>query len=461
MNLYAFSVLCFAYGSLLTAILALAKNRSKVSIRFLCFTITISVWGSLFSIWINQQYSPETALLLIRISYIFVIFIPVTWLHFVFEFIGKKEPFKYFFAFNYIFSTVLVFFCPTRLMFPGVGPFSNFRYLPMMGPAHHIHLTHYAIIVFYGLHSLLKAYSKAQGYEKIQMRFYVIGVVIGFVSGSTIYFPFYRIPFSSLDLLVLLPLYPIFTGIALIRYELFDIRQIADAFQREKLAMMGTLAASLNHELKTPLFIAMGRLQTYKEALERQAYKTQDEQLSKAGETIESVFGQLSRATDIMQRFLDFVRPSTKPQPRQKFEIETAVNEVLDLISHQVRTSEIQIQKEIEPGLQLESPKHQMEEIFLNLFMNACHAMGKKGTLGIKGYRTGQNVIIEISDTGRGISKENLTKIFDPFFTTKGDKGIGLGLYITKQLIDRCHGRINVTSDPGQGTTFTLEFNRP
>ncbi len=100
MNLYSFSALSFSYGVLLTAILALFKRKDKIAVRFLIFCAMVCGWGFPFSFWITQNYSPETTLNLLRFSYIFVVFIPITWVHFVMDLTGKKEPCKYFYVVN-------------------------------------------------------------------------------------------------------------------------------------------------------------------------------------------------------------------------------------------------------------------------------------------------------------------------------------------------------------------------
>jgi two-component system, NtrC family, sensor kinase len=117
----------------------------------------------------------------------------------------------------------------------------------------------------------------------------------------------------------------------------------------------------------------------------------------------------------------------------------------------------IQLIQQAENGLTVFMNRRQLEEVFFNLIINACHAMEKEGgMLKLNAYRPNKKVIVEIADTGVGIPKENKTRVFDPFYSTKGDQGSGLGLYITKQLIERNGGKISVKSKHGEGTKFTL-----
>ena len=122
----------------------------------------------------------------------------------------------------------------------------------------------------------------------------------------------------------------------------------------------------------------------------------------------------------------------------------------------------------------IQADQRQLEEILFNLIVNACHAMEKGGELVIvseaKQFQTGllcrpaeisRNddwIKITITDTGTGISSEQAKHLFEPFYTTKGEKGTGLGLYITKQLVERNSGKISVQSKEGKGTIFILEF---
>ena len=101
----------------------------------------------------------------------------------------------------------------------------------------------------------------------------------------------------------------------------------------------------------------------------------------------------------------------------------------------------------------------QMSQVFLNLIMNAIHAMPDGGTLRVEGSQVDGNLRISLADTGHGIPDEHLSRIFDPFFTTKETgKGTGLGLTVVKGIIEEHGGTITVESEPGRGTTFTLTF---
>ena len=106
-------------------------------------------------------------------------------------------------------------------------------------------------------------------------------------------------------------------------------------------------------------------------------------------------------------------------------------------------------------------PPSQLNQVFMNILVNAAHAIGPggNGTIVIRTGTEGGGVWVEISDSGKGIPRENLKRIFDPFFTTKPvGKGTGLGLSLSYSIVDKHHGRIEVASEVGEGTTFTLHL---
>jgi signal transduction histidine kinase len=120
----------------------------------------------------------------------------------------------------------------------------------------------------------------------------------------------------------------------------------------------------------------------------------------------------------------------------------------------------IKVQLDLEEHIPLiKGNSGKLQQVFLNLFLNARGAMGAGGTLTVRTRRSGETVDIEVIDTGHGIQPENLSRIFDPFFTTKaGRKGTGLGLSVTYGFVREHNGAIEVDSQPGEGTRFRLEF---
>ena len=275
------------------------------------------------------------------------------------------------------------------------------------------------------------------------------------------FLPIYDILFPQYNLL-LLPIYPIMFSYFMIRHKLFDVEQIVQAFQKEKLATIGLLVASVNHEIRNPLYSAKSLLESYLE-MKREGLSHKDPDV-----VSEKALKQIERALDVITKLNRFAKPTQEPSPTSQASIQEAIKNVLDLISYEFELDKIHIKNQVDSNTPpIQADQRQLEEILFNLIVNACHAMkegqetGDKrqgGRLEIKSTSHSSHVTIEIKDSGTGIPPEQAKHLFEPFHTTKGDKGTGLGLYITKQLVERNGGKIMVESKEGQGTIFRLEF---
>jgi two-component system NtrC family sensor kinase len=144
------------------------------------------------------------------------------------------------------------------------------------------------------------------------------------------------------------------------------------------------------------------------------------------------------------------------------------VNQIIDdtlaLLAHQFKTAKVEVQHELAPKLPaIQGNPGRLQQVFLNLFLNAKDAMPGGGTLRVS-TRNGDSVSVNVSDTGSGIAAENIQRIYDPFFTTKSspregqNRGTGLGLSVTYGIIQEHAGKIRVESRHGEGTTFILDF---
>ena len=219
----------------------------------------------------------------------------------------------------------------------------------------------------------------------------------------------------------------------------------------EKLASIGRLAAGIAHEINNPLTSVL----TFGSLLLRKA-ETDGQK-----EKLDIIVKETTRVREIVRRLLNFSR-QTEPR-KENCDINLIVESALSLTKNQLKAREnaITVKKELGelPSLQLDP--NQMLEVFVNIIINAMDAMAKGGELGIETGLTedAKAVEIRISDTGCGISKENLEKVFDPFFTTKEvGKGTGLGLAVTYGIIDGHNGSIDVESEVGKGTMFVIRL---
>ncbi|MFH1878245.1 MAG: ATP-binding protein [Candidatus Omnitrophota bacterium] len=272
--------------------------------------------------------------------------------------------------------------------------------------------------------------------------------------------------FTQDDIDILLPLAQTLS-IAITNAQLFVklSEAQAQAAQREKMAVIGTLSAGINHEICNPLGIARGHCEMFLLNMKEGLYKTksQEELLEKAQEIMKKVIHETDRATVITKKLSSFAKPS-KDELQNDVSIEHEVNEVVALVEHDLKLDNINVITEIQPDLPfIVADKKQIQEILFNLIRNAAQAIQAvphRGNILIRAASAGKKVHVYIEDTGVGISKKNLAQIFHPFFTTKEPgKGTGLGLFIVKQVVERNNGHISIQSEQGKGTVFTLVFN--
>jgi two-component system NtrC family sensor kinase len=219
--------------------------------------------------------------------------------------------------------------------------------------------------------------------------------------------------------------------------------------QSDKLSSIGLLAAGVAHEVNTPLAV----ISTYAQMLAKQV--SDDEQKSKL---LEKIAKQTFRASEIVNSLLNFSR--TSQSAFEEVDLNKVLRETLSLIQPQLSKGGIRI--EFEAGADLPPVRGnagKMQQVFLNLFLNARDAMENGGVLSISSEAREGMVHVEVADTGKGIPPEDLPKIYDPFFTTKAArKGTGLGLAVTYGIVREHGGTIEVDSRVGAGTRFRLEF---
>ncbi len=220
-------------------------------------------------------------------------------------------------------------------------------------------------------------------------------------------------------------------------------------FQAEKLAAIGQLAAGMAHEINNPLFVISGRLEMILE---------QKGLLNNLRKDLVIINTQADRIRKLVDRLLKFARQT--PPKLETININDAIEGVLPFLSyHKSLTSNIAIVKDLATDLRsINGDLNQLQEVFMNLFINAYQAMPEGGKLHIKtGNFMNRFAEIRISDTGCGITPYNLKNIFMPFFSTKKD-GTGLGLSICYNIIKSHNGSIDIESKVSKGTTFIIKL---
>jgi two-component system, NtrC family, sensor kinase len=219
--------------------------------------------------------------------------------------------------------------------------------------------------------------------------------------------------------------------------------------QADKLSSIGLLAAGVAHEVNTPLAV----ISTYSQMLAKQVVG--DEQKSKL---LDKISKQTFRASEIVNSLLNFSR--TSPTEFVELDLNRVLRETLSLIEHQLEKSGISVRAVYSEKLpKIRGNSGKLQQVFLNLFLNARDAMHNGGTLAVRSWGEAGFAHVEVADTGQGIDPEHLARIYDPFFTTKAaKKGTGLGLSVTYGIMQEHNGIIEVDSEPGTGTRFRLEF---
>ncbi len=221
----------------------------------------------------------------------------------------------------------------------------------------------------------------------------------------------------------------------------------AQMIQSAKLAAIGELAASIVHEIKNPLQILMMHLEMFEKGKPLPNW-------------IDMLGQQVKRLSEIAGRLMNFARNVNDDGVMEAVNINRDIEEVVAMVEHDFASSTINIivslQKEIDPVL---GNSNYLQQVFLNLFINARDAMPNGGTLTVCSESDKESVIVKVQDTGAGIDQENLDKIFSAFFTTKeAGKGTGLGLSVCKKIVDQHGGSIRVESEINRGTTFVIQI---
>lgn len=214
----------------------------------------------------------------------------------------------------------------------------------------------------------------------------------------------------------------------------------------EKMAAIGLLAAGVAHEVNTPLTGISSFTQMLLDKADPADPKTQ---------LLEKIEQQTFRAAKIVNSLLNLARP---PEGEAApLDLNAVISDVLSLLEHQFRGSRIQVRRDLALSAPIRGFEYQLQQVFLNLFLNARDAMPKGGWLSVSTSTSGDTVTVKVADTGSGIPSEHISRIYDPFFTTKPDgRGTGLGLSVTYGIVQEHAGTLTCESVVGQGTRFVL-----
>jgi len=232
----------------------------------------------------------------------------------------------------------------------------------------------------------------------------------------------------------------------------------------EKLSAIGELTAGVAHEINNPVAVMQGNLDLVKEILGGELMPVETE--------IRLIDEQISRIQVIVNKLLQFARPGDFAGYAEDTDVNTAVSDCLVLTRHNMRRGAVKVETALAATLNVEVNRVELQQVLINLIVNAVQAMPDGGTLTLEsrdlrpedalplGAEPFEGVMIAVRDTGTGIQPADLGRIFDPFFTTKKQKGTGLGLSISYAIVKRYGGAVTVESQVGEGTTFTVWLRR-
>jgi len=225
-----------------------------------------------------------------------------------------------------------------------------------------------------------------------------------------------------------------------------------------KMATIGRLAAGVAHEINNPLAIInekaglLGDIVSLHEDMPRK---------KDFADIVQSIQRSVDRCSAITHRLLGFAK--RMDVRTEAINLEALLREVLTFLGKEAEHRGIGVEFHVGENVpSIESDRGQLQQVFLNIINNAVAAVADGGKIDIHIARAGDSgVAVRIQDNGRGISRENLRHIFEPFFTTKGEYGTGLGLSITYGIVEKLGGKIEVESELGKGTAFTVTLQVP
>ncbi len=216
----------------------------------------------------------------------------------------------------------------------------------------------------------------------------------------------------------------------------------------EKLASIGLLSAGVAHEINTPLT----GISSYVQILQKKLSNSSHAQI------LDKIEAQTERVAKIIKNLLNFARNPSESS-FHKVDLKESLQEIVSLIEYKLKTININLDMNLSPVKPIWAQGQRLQQVFINIILNAMDAMPDGGTLRIELSQSDNQAVIRIEDTGTGIKEQHLPHIFDPFFTTKGmGKGTGLGLSISYAIIKEHEGQITVESEWGKGSLFTISI---
>ncbi|HEY8075297.1 MAG TPA: ATP-binding protein, partial [Labilithrix sp.] len=229
----------------------------------------------------------------------------------------------------------------------------------------------------------------------------------------------------------------------------------AELVQSAKMSAVGQLAAGVSHEVRNPLHVIAGSIYFLRAAL--------GDAPPKVREHLGHIESEVARAVELTQKLLDFARPAG---PREPLDASAVVGRALPLLARMIEGRGVALEARLADGLPpVEGSAGELQQVVVNLLLNAAQALERRdgregGRIGVATSAAGGEVRIEVEDDGAGIAPGDLGRLFEPFFTRR-EGGTGLGLFVCWGIVERHGGKIEVASEVGKGTRFTVRLPAP
>jgi two-component system, sporulation sensor kinase B len=313
------------------------------------------------------------------------------------------------------------------------------------GPGFHVTLINYAILAFL----LVLTYRKFNSFQFktkiviISLLYWFIAVTRGITLCQTEQFD--QIPFMlTFSLMTWLTLISVFFVIENLDQQI----KIQNQLQRaDKLNVISQLAASVAHEVRNPMTSVRGFLQlmSSSENLDRSQQKY-----------IEISLKELEHAQQIINDYLSLAKPNEKNP--SLINLSEELKNTIELMTSYTHINNVTIESFIDDSLYIKGLKDEIKQVLVNIMKNGIESIDNSGIIVVKAFKVDKQIVVEIADNGTGMNKNQLKNLGTPFYSTK-EKGTGVGLTVSYQIIHSMKGKIHVESTEGKGTTFTIHFN--
>jgi two-component system, sporulation sensor kinase E len=242
-------------------------------------------------------------------------------------------------------------------------------------------------------------------------------------------------------------------GHAIILRDITETRRSEQqTLESERLNALTLLAAGVAHEIGNPL----NSLNIHLQLIERETRRLDGVKRAKLQESVEVARGEVNRLDSIISQFLRAIRP-TRPQLRPE-NVNSIVEEAVRFLAPEIKDRDIVVEQELRSDLPLlQLDRNQMKQAFYNVIKNSFEAMKSRGILRIRTDMDDSHVLVRFTDSGGGISTENVGRVFEPYFTTKSS-GTGLGLLIVRRIVREHGGELSIESSQGKGLTLTIRL---